>query len=64
MPGVKGKQKKSVTISSKIEIGKGAKNRVETVREKKPKRGRGEVRASTRSTHFARRLFPFSHQGA
>lgn len=33
MPGVKSKQKKSVTISSKIEIGKGAKNRVETVRE-------------------------------
>ena len=39
MPGVKSKQKKSVTISSKIEIGKGAKNRVETVMEIKRKRG-------------------------
>ena len=39
MPGVKSKQKNRVTISSKIEMGKGAKNRVETVMETKWKRG-------------------------
>ena len=39
MPGVKSKQKNRVTISSKIEMGKGAKNRVETVMEIKRKKG-------------------------
>jgi len=43
MPGVKSKQKKSVTISSKIEMGKGAKNRVETVREKAEEGKRGSA---------------------
>ena len=62
MPGVKSKQKKSVTISSKIEIGKGAKNRVETVREKRRgEEGKCEL-ARGRLSSLAD-YFPFSHQG-